>query len=97
MGDVPWTVYLIECRDGTYYCGVCLLSRLEARIEEHNSGKGARYTASRWPVKLLIATPGMSKQDAYRTEYRVKRLKRQEKKDHLAGFCDAKSRSVCTK
>ncbi|PIE89569.1 MAG: hypothetical protein CR997_10775 [Acidobacteria bacterium] len=74
-----WTVYLIECQDGTYYCGVCLLERLELRIAEHNSGKGARYTSARYPVKLITSTKGLNKQQAYRLEYRVKKMRRDKK------------------
>ena len=44
-------MYILECSDGTYYTGST--KYLELRIEQHQSGEGANYTAKRLPVKLL--------------------------------------------
>ncbi|MDH5680208.1 MAG: GIY-YIG nuclease family protein, partial [Spirochaetota bacterium] len=46
-----WLVYLLECADNSYYCGVT--NDLNKRLTDHNSGKGAKYTRSRLPVKVL--------------------------------------------
>ena len=46
-----WCLYLIECRDGTYYAGIT--NDLDARYQAHVSGKGARYTRSHPPLRLL--------------------------------------------
>jgi len=45
-----WYVYLLECSDSSLYCGIT--NDLEKRIATHNSGKGAKYTKVRLPVKL---------------------------------------------
>lgn len=66
-----WVVYLVGCSDGSLYCGVT--NDLERRLAAHNSGKGARYTRSRTPVKLVCASSPMTKSEAHRLEYRVKR------------------------
>ncbi|WP_319521866.1 GIY-YIG nuclease family protein [uncultured Desulfosarcina sp.] len=66
-----WVVYLARCADNSLYCGIS--SDLEKRLESHNHGTGARYTRSRRPVKLLAASGGMSKSDALKLEYRIKR------------------------
>jgi putative endonuclease len=44
-------LYIVECSDGTYYTGSTI--DLERRIEQHNAGEGANYTAKRLPVKLI--------------------------------------------
>jgi putative endonuclease len=72
-----WYVYLVECRDGTLYTGVAC--DVERRVEEHNSGRGARYTRGRAPVRVVAASRAMEKRAAYRLEWAVKRLPRAEK------------------
>ena len=44
-------MYVVECADGTLYTGYT--TNVEKRIKTHNSGKGAKYTRSRLPVKLI--------------------------------------------
>lgn len=45
-----WYVYIIECKDGTYYTG-CTWN-VEDRLEQHISGLGSKYT-SKHGVKCL--------------------------------------------
>lgn len=78
-----WTVYLLKCADHTYYCGVCKSARLNERIREHNLGSGARYTRCRRPVKLLVHTRALPKEQAYRVEYRTKKMPRNRKAAYL--------------
>lgn len=42
-------VYILRCADGSYYVGST--RNLEARLEQHALGKGARYTSRRLPVE----------------------------------------------
>ena len=72
-----WYVYLVECRDGTFYTGVAC--DVERRVAEHNSGSGARYTRGRAPVRVVAASRAMEKRAAYRLEWAVKQLPRAEK------------------
>jgi hypothetical protein len=37
-----WYIYILECSDGTYYCGIT--NNFHKRMDDHNSGKGAKYT-----------------------------------------------------
>ncbi len=67
-----WVVYLIRCFDESLYCGIT--NNLKNRLAAHNSGRGAKYTRSRRPVELVGASSGMTKSDALKLEYRVKRL-----------------------
>ena len=70
-------VYLLRCADGTLYCG--WTTDLAARLEAHNSGKGAKYTRSRRPVVLVYHEEYEDRHEALSREYRIKRLSRQEK------------------
>lgn len=73
----PWFVYIIRCRDGTLYTGVT--TDLKRRLKEHNGGKGARYTRSRLPVKLLYAEPCGNRSLALVREYEIKSLPKNKK------------------
>ena len=73
-----WHVYLIECRDGSLYTGIAVDVAL--RYAKHVAGKGARYTRSHPPLRLLgqCAYPGRS--EASRAEYRIKQLSAAQKR-----------------
>ena len=64
-------------QDGTLYCG--WTNHLEARVEAHNAGKGAKYTKSRRPVALVYWETFDTKQQAMQREWAVKQLSRAEK------------------
>ena len=65
-----WKVYLVRCADHTLYCGIT--NDITSRIKKHNAGKGAKYTKSRLPVKLMAVSRGMVKIDALRFERYIK-------------------------
>ena len=56
--------YLLECSDGTLYCG--WTNDLEKRVKAHNSGRGAKYTKSRRPVRLVWYETFETKEEALR-------------------------------
>ena len=72
-----WSVYVVECSDKTLYTGVT--NNISRRLLVHNSGKGARYTRGRGPVKLLCTRDGLSKSEAFQLEYKFKKLPRKVK------------------
>ncbi len=69
--------YILECADGTLYCG--WTNDLEKRLKAHNDGKGAKYTRSRLPVKIVYYEEFETAKEAQRREYQIKKLKRAEK------------------
>lgn len=81
MNKTQWVVYLIRCSDESLYCGIT--NNLKNRLVAHNLGKGAKYTRSRRPVKLLGACSAMTKSEALKLEYRVKRVPADRKYDEL--------------
>ena len=64
--------YILECSDGSFYTGW-------TNNLAHNAGKGAKYTKSRKPVKLVYFETFLTKQEAMRREWEIKQLSRVEK------------------
>ena len=69
--------YMVLCSDNTLYTGYT--DNLKRRMEAHNSGKGAKYTRSRGPVKLVYWEKYSTKQKAMQQEYAIKQLTRAQK------------------
>lgn len=67
-----WYVYLIECRDGSLYTGIA--TDVHRRYAEHAAGKGARYTRSRPPLRLLASFEYPDRAAASRAEYAIKQM-----------------------
>ncbi len=78
-----YLVYILLCRDGTFYTGVT--NDLNRRVAAHNAGKGAKYTRGRGPVTPVYARACASRADALQKEARIKRLTREEKRRLIAG------------
>ena len=68
---------MVRCVDDSLYTGVA--KDVDARIDRHNSGRGAAYTRSRRPVKLAYLEKGFSRSKALVREAAIKRLDRVEK------------------
>ena len=75
-------MYVVECRDGSYYTGYT--TDIKKRVAVHNSGKGAKYTRARLPVKLIYAQGFASKAEAMSAEALLKRKKRPQKERFLS-------------
>ena len=76
--------YILECNDGTLYTG--WTNNLENRIKCHNSGKGAKYTRGRLPVKLVYFEEFSDKREAQSREYFIKSLTRDKKLRLISSF-----------
>lgn len=70
-------VYILECRDGTFYVGST--NDLKKRLEVHNNKKGAKYTRGRTPVVLRYSEACSTKGEALKREVVLKRLPRAKK------------------
>jgi putative endonuclease len=75
---MAWFVYLIECRDGSIYTGIAV--DVDARYAAHKSGKGARYTRSHPPRRLLAAMEYPDRSAASKAEYQIRRLSPRDKR-----------------
>lgn len=89
-----WYVYLLECADGTLYCGVT--TEPERRVAQHNGvlPGGAKYTRSRRPVRLAACVARPDQSAALRLEDVIKKTPRRNKIARLraaAEYCPALS------
>ena len=75
-------VYLLRCADGSLYCG--WTTRLDKRVEAHNSGRGAKYTRSRLPAELVWFEEYEDRYEALSREWHIKRMSRTEKEKLIA-------------
>jgi putative endonuclease len=72
-------VYILECADGTYYTGSA--KDLNRRLAAHESGRAARYTRGRRPVRLVHFEEFATLGEALSRESRIKKLTRSAKED----------------
>ena len=72
-----YQVYILECIDRTYYCGIT--KDFTKRLLKHIEGKGAKYTKGRGPFKVMGITPFTDKSNALRLEAIIKSQKRHNK------------------
>ena len=79
MEGNAWHVYLVQCADGTLYCGIA--KDLARRLSEHNGvlPGGARYTRGRRPVVLLASKTCSGKGEALKLERVIKSRPRAKK------------------
>jgi putative endonuclease len=78
-------LYIIECADKTLYTGIT--KDLERRIFEHNETKrGAKYTSSRRPIRLVFFQKFEKRYLAMREEYRIKQLRKAQKVELIEEF-----------
>lgn len=74
----PHYVYIVQCSDGTLYTGYT--NDPVQRLKRHNAGQGAKYTRGRRPVKLVYKRRFRSYSRALKTEWKIKKLSKKEKK-----------------
>ena len=75
--DKTWYLYILQCRDGTYYTGIT--DDIDRRLAAHNAGKGAKYTRGRGPVQLCYREECGNHSAALKRELEIKALPREEK------------------
>lgn len=72
-----WYLYLLECRNGSYYAGIS--NDVAARFQAHLAGKGARYTRANPPLKVLAMRAYPDRAAASKAEWQLKRQPRGRK------------------
>lgn len=69
---------MLECSDGTIYTGIT--TDLKRRLYEHNhTTKGAKYTRTRRPVKLVWSRQSENRKTAMQEERKIKKLPKKKK------------------
>ena len=74
-----WLIYILECRDGSLYCGIT--NNLEKRLKQHKGEikGGSKYTRSHWPCKLVYEEKSASRSEALQREVIIKKMSRDER------------------
>ncbi len=75
---------MVKCADGTFYTG--WTTNVERRVKQHNAGRGAKYTKTRGPVKLVYTEPQPDRPAALKRELQIKRLSREQKLKLIADY-----------
>lgn len=73
----PFVLYMLRCRDGSYYVGHT--DDLDKRIQEHEDGTCGGYTATRRPVELVFVDEFATREDALARERQLKGWRRAKK------------------
>lgn len=84
---MAWFLYVIECVDGSLYTGIAV--DVEKRFAAHLSGKGARYTRSRPPKKLMAVVEYPNRSEASKAEFQIKRLRPEKKHEYCRAMAKA--------
>ncbi|KQW05899.1 hypothetical protein ASC66_13215 [Leifsonia sp. Root4] len=76
-------MYMLLCRDGSLYTGSTW--NIDGRLQQHQSGRGAKYTARRLPVRLIYYEEFDSIATAFAREHTVQGWLRSRKDALIAG------------
>ena len=81
-----WLIYILECRDGSLYCGIT--NNIEKRLKQHKGEiiGGAKYTRSHWPCKLVYKEKSVSRSDASKREAIIKKMSKVEKQTLINSY-----------
>ena len=77
-------VYIVRCADNSLYTGIT--HDLNKRINAHNTKRGAKFTRTRIPVKLVYYEECQSFQEAAKREYAIKKLSKEVKEQMVNDF-----------
>ncbi len=81
--ESDYHVYIIRCKDGSYYTGYA--KDVEKRFDMHKQGRGARYTRMHEPEKLVYIEPSENRSEAMRRERKIKTLSHDKKQQLING------------
>lgn len=82
---MPYYVYILLCKDGSYYTGYA--RDVKRRVEQHKKGQGARYTKMHEPEKIVYMKGFNSLSEAIKVERKIKSLSH-SKKQQLVNLYD---------
>jgi putative endonuclease len=77
-------VYILLCRDGTYYTGST--NDVAKRFKDHLEGRGAKYTQSHKPEKIVYREKFSTKKEAMQREWQLKKWPRIKKENLIKGL-----------
>ena len=77
-----YVVYILECRDGSFYTGITI--DMQKRFTKHAAGLGGAYTRSHPPVKILYQEKVVDRSQALKREAELKKLSKAQKEKLIA-------------
>ncbi len=79
MHEASFAVYILQCSDKTLYTGIT--NDIDRRLLEHNENnkKGAKYTKTRRPVKVIYTKYYKNRSEAQKNEIKIKKMSRKMK------------------
>ncbi|MGX6648352.1 GIY-YIG nuclease family protein [Maricaulaceae bacterium MS644] len=78
-------IYILRCRDGSYYVGSHRGEDVGMRVADHQAGRGGDYTRRRLPVECVYSEWFTLITDAVAAERRIKGWSRAKKKALIKG------------
>jgi len=75
-------VYMLKCRDGTFYTGYTV--DIKRRLGEHQQGIASKYTRGRTPVELVYLEQKPDKNTAMQREWQIKHMPKTSKQRLIA-------------
>ncbi|HJY98608.1 MAG TPA: GIY-YIG nuclease family protein [Patescibacteria group bacterium] len=79
-----WFTYILLCQDGSFYTGST--NKVEARFRDHVAGRGARYTVSHKPLRIVYKEGFSSKPEALKREAEIKGWSKARKREMIQGI-----------
>ncbi|OGM88267.1 hypothetical protein A2573_02515 [Candidatus Woesebacteria bacterium RIFOXYD1_FULL_43_18] len=76
-------IYVLLCKDGSYYIGST--NDIQKRFLDHLNGRGARYTKSHKPEKLIYQEKFSTKSEALKREAELKKWTKTQKSALING------------
>lgn len=80
---MPFTLYILKCSDNSLYIGHT--DNMDARMEQHDQGKGSSCTSTRRPLQLIHAEEFETRYEALTMERKLKGWSRAKKLAYMAG------------
>jgi predicted GIY-YIG superfamily endonuclease len=81
--SAAWSLYILECSDGSFYTGVT--PDIDRRLRKHQDGTASRYTRTRRPVALVYQEACGTRSQSLARECAVKSLSRERKEELISG------------
>lgn len=81
MEDKKYYTYVLLTQDDKLYCGYT--DDVQKRFELHKSGKGAKYTRSHKPLKIVYTACFDTKIEAQQHEREIKKMPRKKKMEFI--------------
>ena len=86
VNDKKYYIYILQCENGILYTGIT--TDYKRRFDEHskvnNSKKGAKFTKSHRPEKIVALWKTNSRSNALKLEARIKQLNKKEKSELIS-------------